>query len=371
MRIQVIFFLTFCLLSSICTFAFSDAVYLKSGGSIEGIIEREDQNMVTLNIGYGKISLDKKDIKSIYRYDANEKDDLVESWNYKYFARPEFIPQNLKDLATDFSNLRSLRQIAIESKKEQDKADKEVRKLEKGLNELNSSLSTLSDKLNQTNPEEALEKYNSLVNEFNSLVAKMKTDEYNRNELKKRIVTLEENISGYINEFGLFRNRFMKRHSALKEDTEENKYFFEGVNKELDDIENDFTKHAVDFNRRGLNITVDVLLNGVAKTNLMVDTGASVVVIAKEIAERLGLDMENKEASIVLTLADGRKVPADPIILESVKVGEVEVKNVKAVVLKNSEPQEEDGLLGMSFLENFVVKIDAKGRSLIFEEFNP
>jgi len=351
--------------------ASSDMVYLKSGGSIEGLIEKEDEEQVTLNIGYGKIALDKKDIKNIYRYNPSEKEELVESWNYKYFSRPEFIPENLKDLATDFNNLKRLRDSAKESKDSKDKISEELKRLEKELGEFNADLAIVSEKLNKTKPEEALEKYNALVSEFNSLMAKMRMGDYKKSELKKELVALEENISWYINEFGLFRNRFVKRYAAVNERREENKYFFVGVKKELDAFENDFTKHAVDFDRLGLNIMVDVLLNGLVKTNLMVDTGASMVVISRDISDKLGFNFDNKNAPISLTLADGRNVPANPIILDSVKVGDVEVKNVRAAVLKNNETSKDYGLLGMSFLENFVVKIDAKGHRLVFEEFNP
>jgi clan AA aspartic protease (TIGR02281 family) len=359
-----------CFICFINSTALGDMVVLKNGGNIEGVIEKEDKDMITLNIGYGKISLEKKDIESIQRYEPKQQDGLIESWNYKYFARPDFIPENLKDMATDFDNLKSLRGLAKERKKEREKAKKESEKLEKELRELNAVLASVSEKLSTTRPQEALEKYNALVNEFNSLVAKIKIAEYNKNELQRKLISLNKTISEYINECGLFRNRFMKRVSASGVYAEkENMYFFTGVKKELDEIEEDFTKYTVEFDRLGLNIVVEVLLNGIVKTNLMVDTGASIVVISKDIAEKLGIDTERKTASILLTLADGRKVPANPIILNSIKVGEVEVKNVEAAVLK--ETQEEQGLLGMSFLDNFIVKIDAKNNRLVFEEFAP
>ena len=70
-------------------------------------------------------------------------------------------------------------------------------------------------------------------------------------------------------------------------------------------------------------------------------------------------------------MADGRRVEAIPFILKSVKVGEAEVKNVYAATFKEEVTSGADGLLGMTFLDNFVMQIDAKNNKLVLEEFTP
>ena len=112
-------------------------------------------------------------------------------------------------------------------------------------------------------------------------------------------------------------------------------------------------------------------LNNLIKARLVLDTGASLVVISKDIADRLGIDTKGAPYSLKVVLADGRRVKAKAVILKSVKVGGAEVKNVSAAVLENAQPTDEDGLLGMSFLKNFTVKLDAAHNILIFEQFNP
>ena len=62
---------------------------------------------------------------------------------------------------------------------------------------------------------------------------------------------------------------------------------------------------------------------------------------------------------------------ASPAILKSVKVGEAKLENVPAAVIEKKGTSEEDGLLGMSFLKNFLVRINTKENKLILEEFNP
>jgi clan AA aspartic protease (TIGR02281 family) len=370
MRISLILFLfTFWLNASL---GFCDIVVLKNGNSMEGVIEKEDTRGITLHLGYGRISFEKKDVESIQRYNPVDQGELVKSWNYRYFSRPGFIPEGLKGLALDFDNLKALRGQAVKSKKQTGKAKREFESLERDLSDFNKDLASVSEQLQAANPKDDLEKYNSLVNEFNSLMAKVKVADYKKNELQKKMLTLNKNISDFINEFTLFRNRLSREKAAPAQVyTNKKAYFFEGVRKELDVMGDDFIKHKVTFERSGLSIVVEASLNGVLKIPLMVDTGASVVVISKDIARKLGIDSPRKSSPLFLTVADGRKVPATPVILESIRVGDVEVKNVKAAVLEIDGAREEYGLLGMSFLENFVIKIDAKSKRLIFEEFNP
>ncbi|MFZ2603607.1 MAG: retropepsin-like aspartic protease [Candidatus Omnitrophota bacterium] len=346
-------------------------VYLKNGNNIEGIIEKEDKNALTLNIGCGKISLLKKDVKHIDIYSFNEQNSLKERWNSAYFMRPEFIPDDLKGLAGGFTALEILRIITVKNKKEKDKAAKKVTETEIELNELNANLAGVSDKLTRARPEDNLTDYNSLVNGYNSLVAKIKLAEYNKEALQKEVVALDKKISGYINDFSEFRERFRKTHDALKKEAREQyRYFFEGVDKKLNTMDNDFTRHTISYNRYGSSIIVETLLNGTIRANLILDTGSTFVVISKELANKLGLDI-NQNSPIFITLADGRNINALAVILESVKVKDVEVKNVRAAVLENKEGVEEDGLLGMSFLENFLFSIDAKANKIILQSFNP
>jgi len=210
------------------------------------------------------------------------------------------------------------------------------------------------------------------VEESNSLVAKIRVDEYEKDNLTKQLIILDKKISRYINDFRLFKKRFIQRyHPQEAGPTEQESIFLESVKRKTDQMEDDFIKHTVGFVRLGSSITVDALLNGLINVKLVLDTGASLVLISKKIADKLGLKLDKSQPTFFIILADGRKVEADPVVLESVKVADAEVKNVRAAVLERRQAAEEDGLLGMSFLSNFIVKIDPKSNKLILEEFNP
>ena len=83
----------------------------------------------------------------------------------------------------------------------------------------------------------------------------------------------------------------------------------------------------------------------------MVDTGATVVSLSQAEADRLGLDWRSGQR--VLTSTANGPVPTHRITLSAVRVGEVTVSNVAALVVPAPMPY---ALLGNSFLSRFQMR---------------
>ena len=79
---------------------------------------------------------------------------------------------------------------------------------------------------------------------------------------------------------------------------------------------------------------------------VMVDTGASVVVLTPADAARLGLKLEADDFSATVTTASG-PVRAAPVELKAVAVAGARVEKVQALVVEQGLPH---SLLGMSYL---------------------
>jgi len=99
-------------------------------------------------------------------------------------------------------------------------------------------------------------------------------------------------------------------------------------------------------------------INGRA-ARFMVDTGASVVAMGQADAERLGLNYKAGVRGMVNT-ANG-PVPVQRAVLDVVRVGDVQVYNVEAVVLPSAM---DTILLGNSFLNRFQMKRDNERMTL-------
>ena len=88
-------------------------------------------------------------------------------------------------------------------------------------------------------------------------------------------------------------------------------------------------------------------VNGVS-LNLMVDTGASMVLIPYEDAISVGIDPASLDFSVPVTTANGSSDVA-PVRLSSIKIGPIAVFDVPAAVARPGKLK--SGLLGISFLE--------------------
>ena len=98
-------------------------------------------------------------------------------------------------------------------------------------------------------------------------------------------------------------------------------------------------------NTSGMYTTVGSI-NGLP-VSFLVDTGATQVAMNAAQARRLGIDYRVTGSPAEVTTASGVE-RAWMVSLDSVKVGELEVRNVQAVVLEGTQPQ--TTLLGMSYL---------------------
>jgi aspartyl protease family protein len=97
----------------------------------------------------------------------------------------------------------------------------------------------------------------------------------------------------------------------------------------------------------GGHFTPQGAING-RPVRFMVDTGATLVALGRAEAERLGLDLANAQQGMTQT-ANG-PVRVHVVVLDRVRVGEVEITNVGAVVTPQAMPYV---LLGNSFLGRF------------------
>lgn len=84
----------------------------------------------------------------------------------------------------------------------------------------------------------------------------------------------------------------------------------------------------------------------------LVDTGATAIALNSNHADRLGIDYRSKGLPTMVATASGES-PAYIVVLDTVSVGEIQMRNVEAVVIEGNFPTE--ALLGMTFLGNMEI----------------
>jgi hypothetical protein len=123
---------------------------------------------------------------------------------------------------------------------------------------------------------------------------------------------------------------------------------------------------------RGVLYTVSVIINRSIKTNFILDSGASSVVLPDDVFQiliRSGTVSQNDVlGSTTVTLADGSTRRLQRLTLRELRLGNHRVENVVAVV----SPHNGDALLGQTFLSRFgSVSIDNQRRVLVLSEGGP
>jgi aspartyl protease family protein len=117
---------------------------------------------------------------------------------------------------------------------------------------------------------------------------------------------------------------------------------------------------TVPLQRVGRSLVVQARIGGSREAHLIVDTGATLTVVSREIARDLALFSESPVSMAQVSTAGGQ-VTVDVVRVGTMDVGGAEVHDVPVAVydLPDATPAI-DGLLGLSFLSHFLVTLDTE-----------
>ena len=133
--------------------------------------------------------------------------------------------------------------------------------------------------------------------------------------------------------------------------------------RKLEELEKSVHKEKISLRRDGNTFYATVVINGKHTTEMVVDSGASLISLPYELAVSMNLKPEPGDKRILLSIADGSTITGVLKKITIVRVGTFEVKDVECAVL-GPEAVSATPLLGMSFLGEFQFQLDSAESTL-------
>jgi len=350
----------------------ADTITLKNGRTIEGIITRETDTHVYLDLGVGSTTLPRTNIASVTRSTDEDNLKIRAGWKKTYFLHKKHVPPGLENLATEFTRLTEQRDAAIRARQALARERTDETSLGSELDRIQKQIVDTSRKLQGATPQDDIAEYNALVLTNNALNAKWTVKRDELEKLRKGRQPAMDQVAAYLDALPAFERSLTDQMKALKEDkeTEDRRYFFDRISESLKAFDSEFSSATVDVTRSHSGTVVAALVNDTVQGKFLLDTGAGMVTLSEAFARRLKVDTASLPTAEFI-MADGRKVTGRSVLLGSMKLGEARAEGIEAAILPATPGEELDGLLGMSFLKHFAVHLEGSSGTLTLRQFTP
>lgn len=108
----------------------------------------------------------------------------------------------------------------------------------------------------------------------------------------------------------------------------------------------------------GGSLIVSAVFDGKYTQEMVLDSGANLVTLPRDIAEKCGVLVRADDPEITMRLADGSRIRGHLVKIKSLRVGKFSAEDIDCAVL-GVDSAHAPVLLGMSFLEHFKFQVDA------------
>jgi len=383
------------------TTLWSDQVIFKNGRVLNGTVLKETSTNVTVSIGSsgGSIKISRAKLKKIVRGSVAGK-----SGKKKVTAddvlRPDNAPKAMVPLAQKFKKLLAARREAKSAQYNMGSYQLQIQQCKKELKVLQKKDMALRQlfakyqkeiagiQIPERRPQRAEERKaveqmtlrkKALLAESEKIKKRVSLGVGNQKELLKKrkgcqdsffssmqpIMTYREVLESFVNEYIQIRKKRLNEASS-----EQVKAFFDRMKHYLLQFQKELPVSRIQSQKRNGVTYIQVLVNGKTSGEFVLDTGASNMLITESFAKQLGLPLSSLPSHEVV-LANGRHIKVKYGRLESVSVGGQVVRNLVAEVLPDKSNHKEVGLLGMSFLKHFAIRLNGATGEIELMRFMP
>ncbi|MBI5208623.1 MAG: retropepsin-like domain-containing protein [Elusimicrobia bacterium] len=290
--------------------ACADAVHLNNGNVMEGVVLREDQSEIELDIGYGAVILPKSGIDRIVRSQARERQSLETLHRERGFESGRGIPPAAMKTFAQYQRLRAAHQRVVEAK-------------------------TAAD--------------------FSFDWLRQKEEEAASAALRPALEDLDKAL------------RAAPAASGKTSGTPEETAFYAWLRRTADKMSRDVGPLGTTPVKRDLSFTVQVTINDKIEGSFLVEPDSSFVAITSKLAGRIGLKLAGLRGEVIVTATNGRRLKGQAVLLDCVQVGGKKARRIDAAVVDQLGPGI-DGVLGRPFLRLFDWKLDDEKGVLTLED---
>ncbi|MFH1620437.1 MAG: aspartyl protease family protein [bacterium] len=348
--------------------AWADTIRMKNGSTIEGLVISENSSEVVVNIGYGTVTLKKKNILRIRRSTKKQRKTTAKEMRRRQFESGSLVPKGAAKLSGLYRDIKFRRDKTFEEKNRRTDLKKEAREIENDLSSLKENYRSLSEELRATDQQSNPQDYNDTVSELNKISARIQAQTFRLEELRSEAGNPGSGTQAYLDAYHKIDAHIRNEGKQLLAANPNGLYaeYYGWVRDEVRKMKNDFTRDSIESDVQGNRIIVKAVINGRVTARLLVDSGATTTVLYKRVADALKLKPQDVVRISQATVADGRKISTKEVRLKSITIGKSRVNNTPASIMPVSS-DEMDGLLGMSFLRHFVMRVDSANGRLILE----
>ena len=346
-----------------CVPARADLIELNSGKEMKGLITRESANEIDVDIGYGTVTLNKADIRSIKRSGGKSRDALLKAKRLQDLVDGDAATEEQAPLVAAYKKANQAREDLRDARSRQEDTQDSEAGNDSELNDLIAENKKVAQELSSANRDADPRYYNGLVSEYNSSGAAIRAKQLGMVERHAADSGLAEKIRDYMSAYQGFQREFRSFPRPDADASKDDREFYGLMRGALSGMDKDFAREKVEAERVGSHWVVAVLLDGKVNARMIVDTGASVIALSRAIADQLGAEAI-KRGKAQVEVADGRKVTVPVLELPVVEVGQNKAEHVLAGVMPEPMGPGIDGLLGMSFLNHFGFEGDPKSGAL-------
>jgi clan AA aspartic protease (TIGR02281 family) len=326
---------------------------------------------VVVDLGVGSMTIPRDRIATITRSGPKEQEAIRKEWERRNFLHRKYVPKGWEDIAQTLRDILDQRDRAVSALRVLGDSDKSEAQAREKIFLLQAAMLETSRKLLVISPQQNVTDYNQLVAESNAIQAKTALLYQEVEKLIQARKTAKQTVSEYVSSVATLKDSFQKRLATVRQPGEDSTTHFLGkVSGRLTELDRECAVVSVPTATEGGGTIVSALINNRLTGRFLVDTGASVMTLSEEFAKRLGIDLGSLPSGTAV-VADGKKVAARQLVLDSVQVGDAKVGPVQAAVLPGAMGPSVDGLLGMSYLKNFDVRLSAANGQLVLTRFTP